>query len=328
MNALKKSIYGFIGMMLIMFLAGCNLPVKSPTPFIFPTVNLTQTAIFNPTVPLPVTETPSSQSTASQTLPTATNLPSVTSIPPTQILVPPTATNLPPTATHTALPPTATIPFARTSPVVSAPFLSKAPTIDGSWNDLPSSTETAANYVVYQNPAYTGTAKAGMSFRIGWDNKYLYIGLKVGDPLYHQGETGDKLYLGDSVEILMDTDVSADYFSHVLGPDDYQLGISPGYRKAGTDPEAYLWYPTGVSGDKTNVKIGVLNPSAGLYRIEIAIPWSLFGITPSVGMHLGFVLSYSDNESESLNQQSVMISNDKNRDLTDPVTWGDLTLTK
>jgi archaellum component FlaG (FlaF/FlaG flagellin family) len=208
-----------------------------------------------------------------------------------------------------------------------APFLSKAPTIDGSWNDLPSSSEKPANIQVYRNPAYTGDAKPGMSYRIAWDNNYLYIGVKVGDANYNQPSTGENIYKGDSVEVLIDTNVSGDFYVHSLSADDYQLGISPGYVKIGNKPEAYLWFPAGKAGSRSDVKIAAINPSAGLFRIEFAIPWKLLGITPTAGMHLGFVISYSDNATDSKAEQDLMISNDPNRVLTDPTTWGDLTLT-
>jgi hypothetical protein len=219
------------------------------------------------------------------------------------------------------------IPVARSSPLAVAPFLSKAPAINGSWDDLPSSSEKPANIQVYRNPAYTGDAKPGMSYRIAWDNNYLYIGVKVGDENYNQASTGENIYKGDSVEMLIDTNVSSDFYVHSLSADDYQLGISPGYGRIGNKPEAYLWFPAGKEGSRSDVKIAAINPSAGLFRIEFAIPWKLLGITPTAGMHLGFAISYSDDATESKAEQDLMISNDRNRVLTDPTTWGDLTLT-
>jgi len=166
-----------------------------------------------------------------------------------------------------------------------------------------------------------------MSYRIAWDNNYLYIGVKVSDENYNQASTGANLFKGDSVEVLIDTNVSGDFYNKSLGPDDYQLGISPGFSHIGNNPEAYLWFPTGKAGSRTDVKIAAINPSAGLYRIEFAIPWKLLGITPAAGMHLGFVISYSDDATDSKPEQDIMVSNDANRVLTDPTTWGDLALT-
>jgi hypothetical protein len=68
--------------------------------------------------------------------------------------------------------------------------------------------------------------------------------------------------------------------------------------------------------------------SAGLWRLEAAIPWSVLGITPANGMHLGFAVSVSDNDKADENLQQSMISSTPNRVLTDPTTWGDLTLEK
>jgi hypothetical protein len=326
MKTARKVIFLIQGFTLIFFLAACNLPIRSATPFVFPTIDLTQTSVFNQTIPPPVTETPASlpTATANNTAVSGATLPPPTA---TWTLLPqPSSTKVP--STSTPLPPTPTIPAARSSPLAEAPFLSKAPTIDGSWTDLPMASEKPANKLVYQNPAYTGTAKPGMSYRIAWDNNYLYIGVKVADVNYNQASTGANIYKGDSVEVLIDTNVSGDFYVDSLNTDDYQLGISPGFSHINNNPEAYLWFPTGKAGSRSDVKIAAINPSTGLYRIEFAIPWKLFGITPTAGMHLGFVISYSDNATESKAEQDLMISNDPNRVLTDPTTWGDLTLTK
>ena len=321
----NRIIHSIGGTLMVCILTACNMPIKSATPFVFPTANATTAN--TQFVPLPVTATlgvqANTQSPSATAFPTDTYTPQP---PPTLTFTPTaTATNVPPTPTR--VPPTATLPVARSNSYAVAPFISNAPTIDGSWSDLPSSSESPANTVVYRNPSYTGDPGTGMSYRIGWDNKYLYIGVKVWDILYRQVETGDKIYLGDSIEVLIDTNVSGDFFDKNLSNDDYQLGISPGYKTPGNQPEAYLWYPSGKTGSRTDVKIGVLHPATDLYRIEFAIPWSLLGVTPTDGMHLGFAISYSDNQSEVKSEQDLMISNDPNRSLADPTTWGDLTLT-
>ena len=80
-------------------------------------------------------------------------------------------------------------------------------------------------------------------------------------------------------------------------------------------------------GSRSQVKIAsIRNNAEGITRIEVSIPWSLFGVTPASGDHFGFVLSASDNDKSSENVQQSMVSNVKTRILTDPTTWGDLTL--
>ncbi len=139
--------------------------------------------------------------------------------------------------------------------------------------------------------------------------------------------TGANLFKGDSLEILLDTDVSADFYVTTLSPDDFQLGISDGRPNVSGTKEAYLWLPTNIAGSRSSVKIASSRSDAdGITRIEVAIPWTIFGITPASGDHFGFVLSASDNDNSADNVQQSMVSNVKTRVLTNPTTWGDLTL--
>ena len=67
-------------------------------------------------------------------------------------------------------------------------------------------------------------------------------------------------------------------------------------------------------------------PTDDGYRIEAKIPWSIFGVNPDVGKDYGFAFSISDNDKSGENVQQSMVSNAPNRHLTDPTTWGELTL--
>jgi hypothetical protein len=315
---------------LILLLSACNLPLKgTPTPFAFPTPNLTLTAVFappvisQPTASQPAVTTATQPAVVTATSPaataTATNAPTATAVPPSATPVPPTKTPVPPT--HTPVP---TDPFMRTGPIALAPFLSSAPDIDGDWSDLPSSSERPADTVVFGKANWSGESDLAGSFRVAWDKNYLYLGVKVKDDKYVQEATGANLYKGDSIEILLDTDVKGDFYSDTLGGDDYQLGISPGKKDVGDHMEAYLWYPKGKTGVPSGVKMDAIS-GTGLYRVEMAIPWKVFGVTPSKGMHFGFAVSVSDND-KSGTQQQTMVSSAPHRVLTDPTTWGDLTL--
>ena len=101
--------------------------------------------------------------------------------------------------------------------------------------------------------------------------------------------------------------------------------MSPGNPNPGVDTEAYLWYPRNEAGSQNKVKIGAMSTEEG-YRIEVKIPWDLFGITPDIGQHYGFAFSVSDNDRASEDIQQSMISSMATRVLTDPTTWGDLVL--
>lgn len=293
----------------------CNLPLFGAEAAGTSVPNLTLTALYapqaeeslTPTVPLVVT------ATQEPTVP-ATETPTPTAIPPTE-----TAS---PTATSTTAPAATGLP-QRSAGSVSAAYLSSAPTIDGDWGEWTSAAYPMRS-VVFGAGSWQNADDLEGSYRIGWDSTYLYIAVKVLDDVYKQGASGADIYKGDSIEILLDTNLYGDFYYNVLSPDDYQLGISPGRPDVNGDREAYLWFPQNIAGSRA-FTIGAVQ-SDGLYRLEAAIPWSLFGVTPYAGQHFGFAISVSDNDDTSQNVQQSMISNIGTRRLTQPTTWGELIL--
>jgi len=297
----------------------CNLPGQTATQTPSePTPNMTMTALFSI-----VTQPPA---TIPAPLPTATEEP--------QAIISPTSL---PTSTVVTLPPTHTpAPLVTSTPKpteelrsagqVKAEFLSTAPEMDGVWDEW----ETSAypvRAVVYGKGNRDGKEDLEGSYRVGWDNTYLYLAVKVIDDIYAQNATGIDIFKGDSIELLLDADLKGDLTSTSLSSDDYQLVISPGRPDPDDPKEAYLYYPSNVAGGRPQVKVAAVGGD-GLYRVEIAIPWSLFGVTPSAGQQFGFAVSISDNDNDSANEQQSMVSNLANRSLTDPTSWALLTLVK
>lgn len=311
----------------------CTLPFSAtPTPFVFPTPDLTMTAIFSPTQavqpsptapqpPLP-SETPTRLPAAS---PTATALPpSATPTPlPTQTptLVPPTAT-----PTNTAAPPTATQPPPEKRPryAVEALYVDDPIEIDGEMDDWDLD-RYEVEEVVYGDERWGGDDDLSAWAVFAWDEDYLYVAARVRDDEYVQNARTRELFKGDSLELLIDARVQADYFVDSLSSDDYQLGISPGSPEPGESPEAYLWYPAELEGKRNEVIIGAESVEGGYY-VEVAIPWRVFSIEPDEGDHYGLAFSVSDNDRAADDVQQSMISNVPTRRLTDPTTWGDLEL--
>ena len=331
---------------LLLVSAACG-PVVPPAPptLSFATPDLTLTAIFSvlvtPATPTPavvITDTPvPAVNTPTETVyvtpnaetlaPTLTSVAQTAAARVTDTLVPSaTSTYTPiPTATSTFTPaPTVTpTPRSRSGPTVYAPFLSPAPNIDGSLGDWEGSWNGASS-VVFGGSNRDGAADLSAKFKIGWDWNYLYLAVQVTDETYVQNASGADLFLGDSLELLMDINLAADFTSEGLSSDDYQLGIS-GEDLVKDDGEAYLWYPDGSAGSKTRVKIQA-RPSDEGYRVEVAIPWSVLGMDPESGMHYGFAFGVSDNDNPGANEQHSMVSNVADRKLTDPTTWGNLIL--
>jgi hypothetical protein len=309
---------------LLLSVLACNIPVSQGQSDFPATPNATMTALFaqatllTPSFVLQ-TETPQSptQSTSPQDTPTDQSVVVLPSFTPSATLgVIPSHT---PSATATPA-----VTPARSAGAFKAVHLSSPPTIDGNWDDW-TSTQFPANYVVYGLENWEGKEDLSSSFRIGWDNNNLYIAVKVVDDKYVQNANGANIYKGDGIEILIDTDLYSDFKSTELSSDDYQLGISPGNPQPGDTMLAYLWYPSSTAGERISVEINAIGGS-GLYRVEAAIPWSVFNFTPSANKHLGFLLSVSDNDKSSENVQQSMVSEIQNRKLTDPTSWAELVL--
>jgi len=307
---------GFALLMLLLLALACNLPGRqaAPTPS-EPTPNRTMTALFELVQTQVVIPSPLPSATPQAAVSTNTPPPSPSPLP-TSTAVQPTQPPASPTVTSTAA--------LRSAGSYTAPFLSEAPKLDGVWDEW-KTTAYPMKLVVYGKENHTGKEDLEGSFRIGWDNTYLYLAVKVIDDQYAQNASGIDLYKGDSIELLLDVDLLGDLNSRELNNDDYQLVISPGKGSTSGNKEAYLYYPTGKAGSRTDVKIASEGGS-GLYRIEAAIPWSIFGITPADGQRYGFAVSVSDNDREDQNVQQSMVSMVPNRRLTDPTTWALLTL--
>jgi hypothetical protein len=310
----------------------CNMPGRNASaPTQLPAPNQTLTALFA------FTPQASGNTTATSTLPpvfTATSTPTATI---TATLAPiiftPTNTQPAPvvntpTPTTVVKPPTATIPGVRPRSPVVAQFLNTPPTLDGDWSEWKDLTkEYPAGAVVYGSSNWANDDDLEASFHAGWDNNYLYIAIKVRDEKYVQNASGEIIYKGDGLELLLDTKLQEDYYYQQLSADDFQLGISPGRPDPNGTREAYLWFPSNIAGARGNVQDSS-RLGRGVYRVEAAIPWSVFDLCRVDGRHYGFAISVNDNDDPNNNVQQSMVSNVAGRQLTNPTTWGDLQLVK
>lgn len=325
-------------------LLGCNLP-QSGGGQALPSPDLTLTAIYS----VLLTPAPTQGDLPTQALPTvlpSATLPVPTAVAPTILaptIVAPTATGVPPTPVmptaiiSTAVPASATPaptntpisyvgPAVRSGPKFVAYYFQREPTIDGVFDEAEWTMDRyPVDYLVYNTGHWSNADDLSGTVMFGWDDYFLYIAVRVKDNEYVQNTTGAKLYLGDSLEVLLDTQVSKDYYLPELSGDDFQLGISPGYAALNNSPEAYLWYPSKLAGSQQKVKIASIAADLG-YRVEVKIPWELLGIDPDIGQHYGFAFSISDNDNVNREVQQSMTSIVSTRMLTDPTTWGDLEL--
>jgi hypothetical protein len=111
-----------------------------------------------------------------------------------------------------------------------------------------------------------------------WDNTNLYIGVKVLDASLFGNATD--FWNGDAVEVF----------------------VNPGNGKAGayTGKDNQLIQPYNNSGLFQKLSItGVQHAWAAIsggYTVEMAIPWSQLGLTPAVGLNIGFDIGNDDDD--------------------------------
>jgi hypothetical protein len=292
-----------ISILALLALSACTLPgAASPTPFTFPTPNLTHTAIFAAT---------------------ATNTPPPPTLPPLE-----SPTSLPATATELGAATATTGPSPTQTPVpaeaVTAAYLSAPPVIDGSLADWSTSVYSVDRPLSYASTGWTGTADLSARYQLGWDVNYLYLAVERFDDLFAQVSTGRYLYRGDDVEIQFDADLAGDQSSTSLSSDDYQIGLSPG-NFGSRAPEAYLWYPRSREGALSSVNVKASQQGQG-YILEARIPWTILNVTPKENDQFGFVLALSDNDQAGVAAWQSMIASVTGRRLADPTTWGSLVL--
>ena len=335
---------------LVLAAVACNLPARGVIePTQIPAPNQTLTALFaitpvgqdataTLTLPPVVTSTPEetgggigpTATLASTAANTATTAPSATSAPPTAAatqIVPTVVVTPLASATNRPQPSATQRPLGRGT-VFQAKFLDTPPVIDGDWSEWKTlTTEHPANTVTYGAANRTNDDDLAGSFHVGWDNNNLYFAVKVRDDQYVQNATGEDIYLGDHIEILLDTNLLDDFYYSQLSADDFQLGINPGRPDPAGTREAYLWFPSNIAGPRSNVTIAS-RQETGLYRVEVAIPWTVFETTPAFGKRFGFVISASDNDNTTENVQQSLVSSSSGRRLADPTTWGELILVR
>lgn len=330
---MKKTTFLLSGLLIAaMLLAACNLPfgytlTKSTE---VGTPNATLTALFDTSQNIPATITPPIIATNTAILPTVEPATATATPQPTLTTAPTeTTTNTPVVIVVTATTAPTSAPAARANAQLYANYLSTAPVQDGSYAEWVDKTTkyTMPNFA-WGKANWANHDDLEGAFAVAWDSTYLYIGYKITDDIYNQPYAGGDIYKGDTVEILLDTDLLGDFYTTSLTSDDYQLGLSAGSPSGSIETGAYLWYPTSVAGKRSQVILSKMFESPTVYRVEAAIPWSMYGITPYAGMRLGFAANVDDNDNVDSYKKMTMLSSAAGLSVFNPTTWGELVLVK
>ncbi len=147
-------------------------------------------------------------------------------------------------------------------------------TVDGQLN------ESDWNLSSSLTKSTVGTNNNTSTFGVMWDNTYLYLGAKILDSSL-RNDSGTSCYNDDSVEFYIDpnNDGGTAY-------DSTDKQITQRWNDSGI---------CGLQGSTPGVLHGWANITGG-YTVEIAVPWSSLGVTPSSGMNLGIDICNNDDD--------------------------------
>jgi len=142
-------------------------------------------------------------------------------------------------------------------------------------------TENGWNITRSINKTVLGTFNNTTTFGVLWDNNNLYIGAKVIDANLFNNSTN--FWNGDAVEVYIDANYNR---STTYDGKDNQI------IEAYNNGSVYTQFA--LSG-----LLHAWTPIAGGYSVEIAIPWSQLGLTPSAGLNIGFDIGNDDDDNGS-----------------------------
>ncbi len=176
-------------------------------------------------------------------------------------------------------------------------------TIDGALN------ETVWNLNATSEKLVHGSASNNIvTFGAVWDDSYLYVAVRVLDTNLFNDSVN--VWEDDSVEVYIDanhartTTYQADDRQFTKGWNDSALG--------------------GI-GSQTGVLHGWAAITGG-YTIEMAIPWSNLGITPTANLTIGFDIGCNDDDNGSTTRENQLMWAGTASNSSDTSSFGDLVL--
>jgi hypothetical protein len=184
----------------------------------------------------------------------------------------------------------------------------------------------AVTEIVSQDDTWDGSLDVSATWKLAYDDRFLYGYVEVSDDIIAQTETARTAYRGDSLELELDTLGDAAQRSQ---PDDYQYIISPGNF---ADLSAGIFRFRGSNGAMvddwgTNAQVLSQRTTDG-YAIAFRIPW--FDVRydgfPQAGTTMNIALNVNDNDQVGEPAQEVMLSHIATRRWSQPATWGRVTL--
>jgi len=186
------------------------------------------------------------------------------------------------------------------------------PPVDGSLERV----DAVASAMAWGNQAqvtvgpkhWQGPADLSGRVFLGWDQHLLYVAAKVRDDTVVQPYFGTYLWKGDHLALFLD--VPRQPLGMRAKTKVYQIGISPGNGKTGTEEvgaEVVQWTPT--AGAVKDARVASRHTPDG-YQVEAAIPWKSLGIdgVAGEGLALGIEIGLSDSDTIGEGGQETVMS--------------------
>ncbi|CAM4217749.1 hypothetical protein PAEN110709_02030 [Paenibacillus endophyticus] len=156
-----------------------------------------------------------------------------------------------------------------------------------------------------------GSSDLSGSFGVMWDSSYVYVMADITDDVVQN----DSSTISDDDGIDLYFDMNHNH-SATYGADDFMYQF--GYGE------------TAIVEHKHNATAGITVASAlrtGGYRIEVKIPWSTLGKTPSSSMTFGFDLMINDDDTGGTRDSQMAWSDGTANAYQSPSLFGDASLT-
>lgn len=311
---------------------GGSVPTATTAPTVSITVPVVVAGPGTPSTTATLSPEPSTAS-ATATLPPESGTPTATATLPPEASPEPSPSLAPPSATATLEPtaePTATLapillPDGPNGPNAIARLREQGIQVDGSLNDWEGITSIPIANVTFQPENWSGLPDLSGQARFAWNGDALYLAIDRADDLFVQNTEGFSLYLGDSVELWLDTDLLGDQNVAENDGDDFFLAFSPGdfnTRRA----EGVIYYPTRDASRHSQLEVRAITNGGAGYTMEARIPWALLGVEPFETLGLGYAVGLNDNDDPTVSEQQTQITSTPLTPFRSPQRFGYLIL--
>lgn len=194
------------------------------------------------------------------------------------------------------------------APAVNVERIDEPITIDGVFSET---SWKIGNELTYQK-AVTEAANNTAKFGAIWDNQNLYFGFDVADSTIVS--SGD-VWNNDSVDIFIDS-----FFQKGdrAGNEEKYPQITVGLK----ENEVYI---NGAQDTGNRIQHHAVQSDSG-YTIEIAIPWSVLGITPQAKDYISCTCYVNDSDNPNGGKDSLLAFTDTDPSDTNTAGWSDFKL--